>query len=55
MCSICRGFLSLLVLSSDSMSHLWMFCVMQLRRMQDMIAKMQAQMQNQGEGDGQHV
>uniref|UniRef100_A0A3B5LFK8 Septin-type G domain-containing protein n=1 Tax=Xiphophorus couchianus TaxID=32473 RepID=A0A3B5LFK8_9TELE len=26
-----------------------------LRRMQEMIAKMQAQMQNQGEGDGQHV
>lgn len=34
-----------------------MFCVVQLRRMQEMIAKMQAQMQKQGEGegDGPHV
>lgn len=38
-------------------SHLLMFCVIQLRRMQEMIAKMQAQMQKQGdgEGEGQHV
>lgn len=38
-------------------SHLLMFCVVQLRRMQEMIAKMQAQMQKQGdgEGEGQHV
>lgn len=34
-----------------------MSCVIQLRRMQEMIAKMQAQMQKQGdgEGDGPHV
>lgn len=29
-----------------------MLCVAQLRRMQEMIAKMQAQMQKHGDGDG---
>lgn len=29
-----------------------LFCAAQLRRMQEMIAKMQAQMQRQGEGEG---
>lgn len=28
-----------------------MFCVIQLRRMQEMIAKMQLQMQKQGDGE----
>lgn len=28
-------------------------CVQQLRRMQEMIAKMQAQMQKQGDGEGE--
>lgn len=34
-----------------------LFCAAQLRRMQEMIAKMQAQMQRQGdgEGDGPHM
>lgn len=37
--------------------YMTMLCVPQLRRMQEMIAKMQAQMQKQGdgEGDGPHV
>lgn len=31
----------------------FLFCVTQLRRMQEMIAKMQAQMQRQGDGEGE--
>lgn len=36
-----------------SLSFMLMLCVTQLRRMQEMIAKMQAQMQNQGAGEGE--
>lgn len=36
-----------------SLSYMLMFGVVQLRRMQEMIAKMQAQMQKQGDGEGE--
>lgn len=36
-----------------SLSYMSMFRVAQLRRMQEMIAKMQAQMQKQGDGEGE--
>ena len=41
------------LVSKNSCSFMLMLCVKQLRRMQEMIAKMQAQMQNQGAGEGE--